>query len=57
MLTQGPAPDPKCNLSISSFLKLSHLLDCLIFTMNAMSVVSLLQMMVGGDKWEVVDLY
>ena len=30
MLTQGPAPDPKCKLNISSFLTLPHLLDCLI---------------------------
>ena len=30
MLTQGPAPDPKCKLIISSFLTLPYLLDCLI---------------------------
>ena len=30
MLTQGPAPDPKCKLKISSFLTLPHPLDCLI---------------------------
>ena len=26
MLTQEPAPDPKCKLNVSSFLTLSHLL-------------------------------
>ena len=36
MLTQGPAPDPKCKLIISSFLTLPHLLDCLICNRNAM---------------------
>ena len=39
MLTQGLAQDPKCKLIISSFLTLSHLLDCLNFTRNAMSIV------------------
>ena len=48
MLTQGPAPDPKCKLIISSFLTLPHLLDCLICTRNSMSIVLLLQMMGGG---------
>ena len=42
MLTQGPAPDPKCKLSISSFLALPHLLDCLICTRNSLFVVLLL---------------
>ena len=57
MLTEGPAPDPKCKLIISSFLTLPHLLDCLICVRNAMSIVLLLQMMEGWDKWGVVDLY
>ena len=35
MLTQGPTPDPKCKLSISTFLTLPHLLDCLICTRNS----------------------
>ena len=48
MLSQGPATDPKCKLIISSFLKLPHLLDCLICTRNAMSIVLLLQMMGDG---------
>ena len=43
---------------ISSFLTLPHLLDCLISTRNTMSIVLLLQMMGGWDRWEgVVDLY
>ena len=52
MLTQGPAPDPKCKLIISSFLTLPHLLDCLICTRNAMSIVLLFQMMGGWGRWE-----
>ena len=51
MLTQGPAPDPKCRLNISSFLTLPHLLDCLICTGNSMSIVFLLQMVEGWDRW------
>ena len=47
MLTEVPAPDPKCTLNISSFFTLSHLSDCLICTSNSMSIVFLLQM-VGG---------
>ena len=57
MLTQGPALDPKCQLNVSLFYILPHLLDCLIFTRNAMSIVFLLQMMEGWDRWGVVDLY
>ena len=48
MLTQGPTPDPKCKLIISPFLSLPHLLDCLICTRNAMSIVLLLQLMGDG---------
>ena len=47
MLTQGPPADPKCNLIISTFLTLPHLLVCLICTKNSMSIVFLLQMMGG----------
>ena len=57
MLTQGPAPDPKCKLNISSFLTLPHLLDCLICTKNVMSIVLLLQMMRQWDRWGLADLY
>ena len=56
MLTQGPTSDPKCKLNISSFLKLSHLLDCLSCTRNSMPIVLLLQMEGEGDRWGVVDL-
>ena len=48
MLTQGHAPDPKCKLIISSFLTLPHLLDCLNFTRNAMSIVLSLQILGDG---------
>ena len=40
MLTQGPAPDPKCKLNILSFLTLPHLLDGLICTRNSVSIYS-----------------
>ena len=48
MLTQQPTPDPKCKLIISSFIALTHLLDCPICTRNA--IVLLLQMMAGRDR-------
>ena len=48
MLTQGSAPDPKCKVIILSSLTLPHLLNYLICTRNAMSIVLLLQMMEGG---------
>ena len=58
MLTQGPAPDPKCKLNILLLLRLPHLLDCLICTRNSMSIaLLLLQMMVGQDRQRVVYLY
>ena len=57
MLTQGPAPDPNCKLNISSILTLSHLLDGLIFTTNSVSILLLLWMMGGCDRWGVVDSY
>ena len=50
MLTQGPTPDSKCKLIISSFLTLPHLLDCLIYTRNTKSIVLWLQMMGEQDK-------
>ena len=52
MLTEGPAPDPKCKLNISSFLRLPHLSYCLICTSNSMSIVLLLQMVRG---WDTID--
>ena len=57
MLTEGPTPDPKSKLIISSFLTLPHLLDRLICTRNTMSIILLLQMMGRLDRWGVVDLY
>ena len=48
MLTQGPSPDHKCKLNISSFLIRSHPLVCLIYTKDTMIIVLLLQMM-GED--------
>ena len=57
MLTQGPAPYPKCKLNISCFLKLLHLLDSLICTRNSVSIVLLLWMMAGWDRTAVVDSY
>ena len=48
ILTQGPTPDPKCKLIISPFLSLPHLLDCLICTRNAMSIILLFQLMGDG---------
>ena len=50
MLTQGPVPCPKGKLNISPFLKLPHLLDCLISTSNSVSIVLLLQMMRAWDR-------
>ena len=47
----GPTPDPNWKLITSSFLTLPHLRDCLICTRNAMSIVFLLQMMGGYDRW------
>ena len=52
MLTQGPAPDPNCELNIILFLILSHPLHCLICAKNIMVTVLLHQVMgygkVGG---------
>ena len=56
-LSEGPTPDPKCKLNISSFLTFPHLLDCLICTKNSVSIVLLLRMMGGWNRWGVVDLY
>ena len=48
MLTQGSAQDLRCKLINSSFLTLPHLLDWLICTRTARSIVLLLQMMADG---------
>ena len=57
MMTQGPTPDRRFKLNISSFLALPHLLDCLISTRNSVSIVLLSWLMVGCDGWGVVDSY
>ena len=49
MLTQGPAPDLKCELNITSFLTLPHPSHCLICAKNIMIIILLFQVM-GG--WE-----
>ena len=51
MLTQGPSPDPKCKLNITSFLKLPHPLDCRIYAKDIMITVLLLQMMGDEKDW------
>ena len=50
MLIEGPAPDPKCNLNISSFLTLPYPLDCLIRAKDIMIIVLVLVHMIG--EWE-----
>ena len=49
MLTQGPTPDPKCELNVTSFLTLPHPLHCLICPKNIMVIILLLEVM-GDDK-------
>ena len=56
MLTRGPAPDPKYELNITSFLTLSHPLHCPICAKDIMVTVLLLQVMGGWEGWEVVNL-
>ena len=50
MLIQELAPHTKCKLIISLFPKLPYLLDCIISTRNAMSIVLLLQLNKSGTK-------
>ena len=57
MLTQGPAPDPKCELNITSFLTLLHPLHCPICAKDNMVTVLLLQVMGRWEGWGVVHLY
>ena len=47
---KGLAPDPKCNLNISSFLTLPYPLDCLICAKDIMIIVLVLVHMIG--EWE-----
>ena len=42
MPTEGPTPDAKCMLNISSFCTLPHSLDFLICARNSISIVLLL---------------
>ena len=56
MQTQGHTPDPKCELSIPSFLTLPCPLDILICANDIMIIVLLLHMMRGWEGWEVVQL-
>ena len=56
MLSKGLAPDPKCELNITSFLTLPHPLHCLICVKDIMVIVLLLQVMAGWEVWRVVHL-
>ena len=56
-MTQELVPDPEYKLNILLFRVFPHLLDCLICTRNAMSIVLLIQMMVAIDFWVMNDLY
>ena len=51
MLTQGPAPNPKCELNITSFLTLPHPLHSPICAKDIMVIVVLLQVMGGWEGW------
>ena len=48
-----PAPDPNCELNISSFLTLPHPSDCLICANDIMIIVLLQQIMGGWEGWGV----
>ena len=56
MLTQGPTPDPKCQLNITSFPTLPHPLHCAICAKDIMVTVLLLQVMREWEGWGVVHL-
>ena len=56
MLTQGPEPDPKCELNVAPFLTLSHSLHCPICAKDIMATVLLLQVMGEWEGWRVVHL-
>ena len=51
MLTQVPAPDPKCELNITSFLTLLYPLHCPICLKDIMVTVFLLEVMGGWEDW------
>ena len=48
MLTQWPAPDPKCKLNISSFLTVPCPFDCIISAWDIMIIALLLHIMGDG---------
>ena len=56
MRTQGPAPDLKCELNITSFLALQHPLHCSICAKDIMVTVLILQVNGGWEGWGVVHL-
>ena len=56
MLTQRPAPYPKCELNIISFLTLLHPLHCPICFKNIIVTLLLLQVIGGWEGCEVVHL-
>ena len=56
MLIQGPTPDPKCELNITSFFTLPYPLHCPICAKDIMVTVLLLQVMVGSEGWRVFHL-
>ena len=51
MLTQGPAPDPRFELNITSFLTLPDPLHCLICGKNIMNILLLFQVMGVWEGW------
>ena len=51
MLTQGPAPDPKCELNITSFLTLPHPLHYPICAKDIKATVLLLQVVGRWEGW------
>ena len=51
MLTQGLAPDPKCELNLTSFFTLPHPLHCPICAKDIIVTVLLLQVMRGCEGW------
>ena len=56
MLTQGPGPDPKRELNITSFLTLPQPLQCPICAKDIMATVLLLQVMGVCEGWGMVHL-
>ena len=50
MLTQGPTPDPKCELNITFFM-LTHPLHCLICAKDIMIIAFFLQVMGEWQGW------